>query len=286
MVASSMAVAATLRSGMGAMPIPMRSASVHASAAPTVGERGLPEAVLPDPQFGQAGGLGGEHRVAELVGSVRVGVEDRADAGHPPTLSAVADRRILTRAAGHPHAIIAAGAPTQPRRTCRAHRARWRHGAHRDIRLGLSPLAGRALRRAAQSHWLSQYIAAVRRGRAQRQLLPLAGRRARSPRGATRLPDGFQMAVKAPRGLTHARRLREPEVWISRVTRGTPRARRPPRAADRPAATRRWSATTRGWSTSWRRCRSGPGRRSSSGIRPGWTTPSSRCSSATARPTA
>ena len=35
-----------------------------------------------------------------------------------------------------------------------------------------------------------------------------------------RLPDGFQMAVKAPRGLTHARRLLEPEVWIERVTRG------------------------------------------------------------------
>ncbi len=34
------------------------------------------------------------------------------------------------------------------------------------------------------------------------------------------LPDGFEMTVKAPRGLTHARRLFEPEVWIERVTNG------------------------------------------------------------------
>lgn len=35
-----------------------------------------------------------------------------------------------------------------------------------------------------------------------------------------RMPEGFEMAVKAPRGLTHARRLREPEEWIGRITRG------------------------------------------------------------------
>ena len=35
-----------------------------------------------------------------------------------------------------------------------------------------------------------------------------------------RLPPGFAMSVKAARGLTHARRLREPEVWIERLTRG------------------------------------------------------------------
>jgi len=34
------------------------------------------------------------------------------------------------------------------------------------------------------------------------------------------LPPGFLMTVKAPRGLTHARRLREPEVWVERVHRG------------------------------------------------------------------
>ncbi|MCR6690158.1 DUF72 domain-containing protein [Cellulomonas sp.] len=35
-----------------------------------------------------------------------------------------------------------------------------------------------------------------------------------------RLPPGFVMTVKAPRGLTHARRLLEPETWTERVTRG------------------------------------------------------------------
>ncbi|HEX4392579.1 MAG TPA: DUF72 domain-containing protein [Mycobacterium sp.] len=32
-----------------------------------------------------------------------------------------------------------------------------------------------------------------------------------------RLPTGFQMSVKAPRGLTHGRRLREPEAWVDRI---------------------------------------------------------------------
>ena len=35
-----------------------------------------------------------------------------------------------------------------------------------------------------------------------------------------RLPAGFEMTVKAPRGLTHARRLAEPEEWIERVRAG------------------------------------------------------------------
>ena len=34
------------------------------------------------------------------------------------------------------------------------------------------------------------------------------------------LPDGFTMTVKAPRGLTHARRLRNPEQWIERIAAG------------------------------------------------------------------
>ena len=34
------------------------------------------------------------------------------------------------------------------------------------------------------------------------------------------LPAGFVMAVKAARGLTHARRLRSPEVWVERLERG------------------------------------------------------------------
>lgn len=35
-----------------------------------------------------------------------------------------------------------------------------------------------------------------------------------------RLPAGFQMSVKAPRGLTHAKKLFEPEVWIERIKAG------------------------------------------------------------------
>jgi uncharacterized protein YecE (DUF72 family) len=46
----------------------------------------------------------------------------------------------------------------------------------------------------------------------------------RWPRNATfagwqrRLPDGFQLSVKAPRGLTHAKRLYSPEPWVPRLT--------------------------------------------------------------------
>ena len=32
-----------------------------------------------------------------------------------------------------------------------------------------------------------------------------------------RLPGGFQMSVKAPRGLTHAKRLYAPELWVDRM---------------------------------------------------------------------
>ena len=35
-----------------------------------------------------------------------------------------------------------------------------------------------------------------------------------------RLPDGFQLTVKAPRGLTHAKKLYEPEVWMERIKMG------------------------------------------------------------------
>jgi uncharacterized protein YecE (DUF72 family) len=34
-----------------------------------------------------------------------------------------------------------------------------------------------------------------------------------------RLPQGFQLSVKAPRGLTHAKRLYAPEVWVDRLAR-------------------------------------------------------------------
>ncbi len=36
----------------------------------------------------------------------------------------------------------------------------------------------------------------------------------------SRLPDGFRMSVKAPRGLTHGRRLFQPEAWIARIAEG------------------------------------------------------------------
>ena len=48
----------------------------------------------------------------------------------------------------------------------------------------------------------------------------------RWPRDATfaswrrRLPEGFRMTVKAPRGLTHGRRLYSPEQWVERITAG------------------------------------------------------------------
>jgi uncharacterized protein YecE (DUF72 family) len=35
-----------------------------------------------------------------------------------------------------------------------------------------------------------------------------------------RLPEGFELTVKGPRGLTHARRLLEPEEWIERMRAG------------------------------------------------------------------
>lgn len=35
-----------------------------------------------------------------------------------------------------------------------------------------------------------------------------------------RLPTGFVMSVKAPRGLTHAKRLYAPEVWVDRMKAG------------------------------------------------------------------
>ena len=35
-----------------------------------------------------------------------------------------------------------------------------------------------------------------------------------------RLPDGFLLSVKAPRGLTHARRLDAPETWLERIEAG------------------------------------------------------------------
>ncbi|EIV93377.1 DUF72 domain-containing protein [Frankia sp. QA3] len=36
----------------------------------------------------------------------------------------------------------------------------------------------------------------------------------------SRLPEGFQLSVKAARGLTHGKRLHEPEVWVDRIASG------------------------------------------------------------------
>ena len=35
-----------------------------------------------------------------------------------------------------------------------------------------------------------------------------------------RLPEGFRLSVKAPRGLTHARKLYAPEAWLQRIAAG------------------------------------------------------------------
>jgi len=35
-----------------------------------------------------------------------------------------------------------------------------------------------------------------------------------------RLPDGFRLSVKAPRGLTHARKLYAPDTWLQRIQAG------------------------------------------------------------------
>jgi uncharacterized protein YecE (DUF72 family) len=35
-----------------------------------------------------------------------------------------------------------------------------------------------------------------------------------------RLPEGFAMSVKAPRGLTHGKKLHAPEVWVDRIAAG------------------------------------------------------------------
>ncbi len=35
-----------------------------------------------------------------------------------------------------------------------------------------------------------------------------------------RLPDGFRLSVKAPRGLTHGRKLYAPEAWLERIAAG------------------------------------------------------------------
>ena len=55
--------------------------------------------------------------------------------------------------------------------------------------------------------------------RAEQQLLPLA-QAAAFGSWRYRLPEGFRLSVKAPRGLTHARKLYGPEAWLQRIAAG------------------------------------------------------------------
>ena len=120
--------------------------------------------------------------------------------------------------------------------------------AHRHLRLELPALGRRALRPGhAARRAAGRLHRPVRHRRAQRQLLPLAADRTFAG-WRRRLPDGFVMCVKAPRGLTHAKRLYAPEAWVGphRRPAGTSSARDaacsscsspPPRSATTPAST-------------------------------------------------
>ncbi len=70
-----------------------------------------------------------------------------------------------------------------------------------------------------QRRWLEHYAAVL-------PTVELNASHYRWPRDTTftgwreRLPPGFEMAVKAPRALTHARRLQAPERWAEIIGRG------------------------------------------------------------------
>ncbi len=59
----------------------------------------------------------------------------------------------------------------------------------------------------------------LRYRRAQQQLLPLAPAGG-IPQLAGQTAGGFRLSVKAPRGLTHARKLYAPEAWLPRIAAG------------------------------------------------------------------
>ena len=96
-----------------------------------------------------------------------------------------------------------------------------------------------------------------------------------------RLPDGFELTVKAPSGLTDARRLYGPEQWIERMTAGlhelAGRPWPPPCAAAAEHAARRRATGLLPQARSGVGC----GRCWSFGIHPGQTILCSRCSNAT-----
>ena len=97
----------------------------------------------------------------------------------------------------------------------------------------------------------------------------------RWPRDATfagwrrRLPDGFAMSVKAPRGLTHAKRLLEPEVWAGRIARRWHELGPTARASCSSSCGPTTSATTRASTGSSARCPTGCASRSSCATRRG-----------------
>ena len=84
-MASSIAVIATLRSGTGSSPTPTWSRSVQASAAAAAAMPLSQEAVLPQPQLGQAGLVGRRGDRAQPLGR-ELGQEDRTDRRHGPIL--------------------------------------------------------------------------------------------------------------------------------------------------------------------------------------------------------
>lgn len=69
-----------------------------------------------------------------------------------------------------------------------------------------------------------------------------------------RLPEGFQMTVKAPRGLTHGKRLYQPETWLTCLSNGS-------------AAHAEWRPRRRGRERPWN-CVTPPG--TGKTFSPGW----------------
>ena len=116
--------------------------------------------------------------------------------------------------------------------------SRQRDGADRYVGLVLRPLDRCAV---STENACGSETCPLRRGvrhrRAERQLLPVAPRR-HVRRWHDRLPDGFRMTVKAPRGLTHVRRLYCARALDRADRSGLGGAGRPRRSAAGAAATR------------------------------------------------
>jgi uncharacterized protein YecE (DUF72 family) len=91
-----------------------------------------------------------------------------------------------------------------------------------------------------------------------------------------RLPEGFRLSVKAPRGLTHARKLYAPEAWLQRIAAGWHElgGKRAVLLVQLPLRCR---VMTPGWRISSGWSRAGCGWRWSSGTVAGIARRSSRC---------